>query len=166
MSSMIGSFLYLSYRIIRRVRGRLRTGYYYQILDSCGKNCSICSGVVISDPRQIQFGDNVQINEGVVINARPPARVTVGSKVILSYGTIVLTSGIGLADDMYSQQEHEQESVTIEDDVWIGAGAIILPGVTIGAGAVIGAGSVVAKDVPSGEIHVGVPAKIIRKKNR
>jgi len=51
---------------------------------------------------------------------------------------------------------------TIEDDVWIGQGSIILSGITIGRGAIIAAGSVVTKDVPSYEIHAGVPAKKIK----
>ena len=52
--------------------------------------------------------------------------------------------------------------IRIGDDVWIGAGAIILPGVTIGEGAVVGAGAVVTKDIPPFAIVVGNPAKIIR----
>ena len=52
--------------------------------------------------------------------------------------------------------------VTIEDDVWIGAGAIILPGTTIHKGAVIGAGAVVTKDVPPFSVVVGNPARIVR----
>lgn len=161
---MIRSVLYFSYRVIRRIRGKLRTAYYSRVLGKCGKGCSVCSGAVISDPRQIHFGNSVQVNEGVVINARFPATVTIGNSVILSYGVVVLTAGIDLDEDLYYQREHDQESTTIEDDVWVGAGAIILPGVTIGKGAVIGAGSVVSKDVPAGEIHAGVPARMIKKK--
>ncbi|QXP84023.1 DapH/DapD/GlmU-related protein [Methylococcus sp. Mc7] len=52
--------------------------------------------------------------------------------------------------------------VIIEDNVWIGAGACVLPGVRIGTGSVIGAGSVVTRDVPAGTIVVGVPARAIR----
>ena len=50
----------------------------------------------------------------------------------------------------------------IGSDVWIGGGAIILPGVTIGDGAVIGAGSVVTKDVPAGVVAVGNPCRVVR----
>jgi len=56
------------------------------------------------------------------------------------------------------------KSVTLEDDVWVGLNAIVLPGVTIGKGAIVGAGSVVTKDVPPYSIVGGVPAKVIKKR--
>lgn len=64
---------------------------------------------------------------------------------------------------------NEYEQLTVEDckignDVWIGAGAIILRGVTIGDGAIIGANAVVTKDIPEFSIAVGIPAKVIRKR--
>jgi maltose O-acetyltransferase len=53
--------------------------------------------------------------------------------------------------------------VVIEDNVWIGGGAVVLPDVTIGNSAVVGAGAVVTRDVPAGMIVVGNPAKVIRE---
>jgi maltose O-acetyltransferase len=55
-----------------------------------------------------------------------------------------------------------QKKIVIEDDVWIGAGAVILPGITLGHGAVVGAGAVVTKDVPPYSIVVGNPARILK----
>jgi acetyltransferase-like isoleucine patch superfamily enzyme len=54
--------------------------------------------------------------------------------------------------------------VVIEDDVWLGMGVKILPGVTIGRGSVIGAGSVVDRSIPSGSVAVGIPCKVIRQR--
>ena len=54
------------------------------------------------------------------------------------------------------------KSIIINDDVWIGAHSVILPGVTIGKGAVIGAGSVVTSNIPEYAVAVGVPAKVIK----
>lgn len=52
--------------------------------------------------------------------------------------------------------------ITLHDNVWLGAGVIVLPGVTIGADTVVGAGSVVTKDLPSGVVAVGTPARVVR----
>jgi len=57
----------------------------------------------------------------------------------------------------------KEGKIIIQDDAWIGAGAIILPNVTIGKGAVVGAGAVVTKDVPPYTVVAGVPAKEIKK---
>jgi len=60
------------------------------------------------------------------------------------------------------RREHEGAPIVIEDSAWIGAGAIILAGVTIGRNAVVGAGSVVTKDVPAGAVVAGNPARVIK----
>ena len=66
---------------------------------------------------------------------------------------------------MNQQGEGKQGAIIIEDDVWIGAGSIILTGVTISKGSVIGAGSVVAKSIPEYSIAVGNPAKVIHRRD-
>ncbi|WP_119394501.1 DapH/DapD/GlmU-related protein [Salinibius halmophilus] len=70
----------------------------------------------------------------------------------------------GMADDLDDSvfNWRQQDSVRIGHDVWIGHGAILLPGVNVGNGAIIGAGSVVTKDVPAWHIVVGNPAKVLR----
>ena len=62
-------------------------------------------------------------------------------------------------------QDYDDGDIFIEDDVWIGAGSIILPGLKIGKGAIIAAGSVVNKNVPKFSIVGGIPAKIIKLRN-
>ena len=66
---------------------------------------------------------------------------------------------------MYPKKEHFLKDVKIRDNVWIGSNAVILPGVTIGENTVIGAGAVVTKDIPSGSVAVGVPARVIKSMN-
>jgi acetyltransferase-like isoleucine patch superfamily enzyme len=63
-------------------------------------------------------------------------------------------------------QAMDAKPVIIEDDVWLGAGVIVLPGVSIGRSAVIGAGAVVTKDVPANAIYAGVPANNIGDRSR
>lgn len=65
---------------------------------------------------------------------------------------------------MYRQVEADPKPVVIEDDVWIGARAILLPGVTIGEGTIVGAGSVVTKSVLPYSIVAGNPARIVRSR--
>lgn len=72
----------------------------------------------------------------------------------------------GLEVPMALQGQAESKPVVIEDDVWVGARAIILPGVTIGAHSIVGAGSVVTKDVPPWTVVGGNPARIIKVRGR
>ncbi len=105
------------------------------------------------------IADHVFIGESCSISA------VYGSIVIGSYSQIGPGVSVIASNHSYekgtlivSQPHSGKNRVVIGSDVWIGHGAIILPGVTIGNGAVIGAGSVVTKDVASHAIVVGVPA--------
>ena len=76
---------------------------------------------------------------------------------------IASNHGIALGRNISSQKWDESKTgISIEDDVWIGANSVILPGVHIHHGAVIGAGSVVTKDIPANAIAVGNPARVIK----
>ena len=91
--------------------------------------------------------------------------VEIGSHVNLAQG-ITVTALNHIFDDTEKRIDEQGVStnpVTIEDDVWIGANAVILPGVTIGNHCVIAAGAVVTKDVPPHSLVAGVPAKVIKK---
>lgn len=78
----------------------------------------------------------------------------------------ILTHNIERTDIPMGQQGMRVSEVVIGNDVWIGMRVIMMPGVKVGDGAVIGAGSVVTKDVPDFAIVGGVPAKVIRYRNR
>lgn len=110
----------------------------------------------------VTIGPRGFINSGLRI-AVPRARVTIGRAVqigpnvcfeTVSHG-MVFTPGVGRGDI--------DGSIVVEDEVWIGAGAIITPGVRIGRGAVVGAGAVVTKDVLPRTFVGGVPARLIRE---
>ena len=90
--------------------------------------------------------------------------VTIGSHVNLAQGITVTALNHNFSDTTLriDEQGITTQLVVIKDDVWIGANAVILPGVTIGRHAVVAAGAVVTKDVPPYTLVGGVPAKVIR----
>lgn len=91
--------------------------------------------------------------------------VTIGSHVNLAQGITVtaLNHNFEDSDKRIDEQGVSTTPVTIEDDIWIGANAVILPGVTIGNHSVVAAGAVVTKNVPPHSLVAGVPAKIIKQ---
>lgn len=84
-------------------------------------------------------------------------RVSIGPKCVLVLAAHANNSKVK------QQLQEKQRWITIEDDVWLGAGVIVLPEVTIGEGSVIGAGAVVTKDVPPHSVAVGNPARVIKR---
>ena len=76
---------------------------------------------------------------------------------------VIATAGHPILPKLRREQYQYNASVRIGNNVWIGAGAIILPGITIGDNSVIGAGSVVTKDIPSNVVAVGNPCRVLRE---
>ena len=91
--------------------------------------------------------------------------VTIGCHVNLAQGITVtaLNHNFEASDKRIDEQGVSTTPITIEDDIWIGANAVILPGVTIGNHSVVAAGAVVTKNVPPHSLVAGVPAKIIKQ---
>lgn len=114
------------------------------------------------DPKKIVIGRGVQINEGVILNARD--KIIIGDNVTISARVQIHTGKLDIGSyNNFIKKKHSSASVVIEDNVWIAAGAIISPGVRIGKNSVIGAGSVVTRDIPSNSFAAGVPARVIKK---
>lgn len=88
--------------------------------------------------------------------------LTIGNRVSIAAGVIIILSSHSNYSEVSKQVSSRSETVVIGDDVWIGAGSIIMNGVTIGNGAVIGCGSVVTSDVAPNTVVAGNPAKVIR----
>lgn len=91
--------------------------------------------------------------------------VTIGNHVNLAQGITItaLNHNFDNADKRIDEQGVSTNSVSIGDDIWIGANAVVLPGVTIGHHSVVAAGAVVTKDVPPHSLVAGVPAKVIKQ---
>jgi acetyltransferase-like isoleucine patch superfamily enzyme len=109
----------------------------------------------------IVLGSDIRINRGCTIVSY--ARVSIGDFAIIGEYVTIRDANHGMkTDEPMRYQPHTSAPVCIGTDVWVGRGACILPGVSIGAGAVIGANSVVTHDIPGLAIAAGMPAEIIR----
>ena len=91
------------------------------------------------------------------------ARITIGDDVQIGPNVQLLTPTHPVAPEPRRQKWEAAEPITIGDNVWLGGGAIVLPGVSIGANTVVGAGAVVAKDLPADVVAVGNPARVVRE---
>ncbi len=149
-------------RILQEFCHRVRKSFLRKSCSSVGKNLIVYSGIRIHCPERLYIENNVAMNNDVWINAS--GNVHIGNNVIIGPRVIIHSANHKYDDPSIpiQKQGHIFERVVIEDDVWIGAGAIILPGVKIGRGSVIAAGSVVTKDVPPYTIVAGVPARKIK----
>lgn len=113
----------------------------------------------------VVLGENTRIQNNCVLWASPGSTITIGESSGLGPGTMIYSSNHQfVAGIAYHKQAWTERDVTVGRDVWVGAGSIILPGVTIGDGCVVAAGSVVTKDVPPNSIVAGVPARVIRER--
>lgn len=135
---------------------------------SCGQQTSIAGNAIIVSPHRVTLGSKCMLNEYVHIIGG--GTVTIGDGVwVANHASII--SIIHPPDVEFIGDAHPDEHddhlrpVHIEDNVWIGSHAIIMPGVRLGRSCIVGSGSVVTKDVPPYAIVGGVPAKLLRYKS-
>ena len=115
--------------------------------------------------RHIEIGERVVIRPHTMLMADDDARIIIGNDVLIGAGVHVYVNNhrfdnrdVKIVDQGY----FPSEDVVVEDDVWIGANAILLPGVRVGRHSVIAAGSVVTKSVEPFSVYGGVPARKIK----
>jgi acetyltransferase-like isoleucine patch superfamily enzyme len=189
----------------------LRRIAYPWLLGSVGRNVTFGQGVVLRHPSKIRLGDDVTVDDLVVLDAKGTSNrgITIGNGVFLGRSTILSCKNgdielgdevnIGFNSEIFSGSKvtvgryglfaaytylvgggHEFErpgipvihqprtarGITLGENVWLGAGALVMDGVTLGRDVVIGAGAVVTDDVPDGGIAVGVPARVVRTRER
>jgi len=142
--------------------GKLLRGVIYSKLWGFGGKMQIEEGVVIRGCKLLKLGRRVNFARGVWINAR--GGVVMGNDVMIGPGARVISNGHEMASTerpMIDQGLYSRP-IKIGDDVWIGANAIVLPGVEIGSHSVVAAGSIVTKDVPSYVVVAGAPARVVK----
>ena len=132
-----------------------------ELIGSVGKNTYIRPPFFCDYGYNITLGDDVFLNFNCVILDVVP--VTIGNRVQMASAVQLLAADHPLDAAERASGREFGRPITIEDDAWLGGGAIVCPGVTVGAGAVIGAGSVVTKDIPAGVVAVGNPCRVIRE---
>ncbi len=130
------------------------------MLDECGDKVDI--GRHISFSSHISLGDRSSIGDNAYINGP----IKIGKDVMMAPNCafIANTHNTERIDIPMNQQGNQCMPITIGDDVWIGYGVVILPGVKVGNGSVLAAGTVVTKDVPDYTVVGGVPGRIIGKR--
>ncbi len=109
----------------------------------------------------VHFGKNIYCNFGVTMV--DDTHIYVGDNTMFGPHVTVATAGHPILPELRQQNYQYNAPVRIGKNCWIGAGAIILPGVTIGDNVVIGAGSVVNKDIPGNVVAVGNPCRVLRE---
>jgi maltose O-acetyltransferase len=132
-----------------------------ELLGSVGPGTTIRSDLRCDYGYNVHVGANVFVNWGVVL--LDVGRITIGDFVQVGPNVQLLTATHPLDAGRRREGWEGSEPITIEDDVWLGGGVIVLPGVTIGAGTVVGAGAVVTKDLPPAVLAVGNPAQVVRR---
>ena len=138
---------------------RIRLHRLQKRISYCGLDVALRSGFQVETPQAVKLADNVSFGRDVLIMGA--GNTTIGKGTMIANGTKILTTTHdSRASVMRKTGFHKP--VTIGEEVWIGADAIILPGVTIGNNAIVGAGAVVTNDVRENEVVVGSPARVIR----
>lgn len=154
--------IYVRFMYLRSV---LRMKFYKLFFKSIGSDTTIERDCKFAYPKTIEIGRRVFINTGNIFLNSPKDGIKIGNFVNIAPQCIFLTSNYDYTDwtkPMNYSSKTIYKPIEIGDDVWIGAGSVILPGVKICRGAIIGAGAVVTREIPEYAIVGGSPAKLIK----
>ncbi len=161
------------------------------LLQHADRGLRIGQGVEVRSPDRLTVGQDVFIDAGVVLHCggmdwSPGGGITIGDRsyvgphavlfgageihigadVLISPGVVITSHQHTFVkkDEPIRAQPLDFGLVRIDDDVWIGANAVVLPGLHLGKGSVVGAGAVVTANLPAGAVALGVPARVVRER--
>ena len=153
--------LCMDYNQLRSTQKAERLALLRSLLAACGED------IVIEPPFFVDYGCNMRVGKAfyanhnlVVLDGAP---ITFGDHVFIGPNCCFTTAGHPLDPAQRNAGLEYAKPITIGNNVWIGMGVQVLPGVTIGDNAVIGAGSVVTRDIPANHLAVGVPCRPLRE---
>ncbi|MBQ7689553.1 MAG: sugar O-acetyltransferase [Clostridia bacterium] len=136
--------------------------YMHEVFAACGENCYIELPFHANwGGRHVHFGSDVYANFNLTLV--DDGHIYVGDKVLFGPNVTVATANHPIDPALRLRALQYNRDVYIGENVWIGAGAVIVPGVRIGRNSVIGAGSVVTKDIPENVVAVGNPCRVLRE---
>lgn len=140
-----------------------RTRILRELLGGLGEGAGVRPPLYMDYGYQTTIGPGTFVNMGCVF--LDVGRITIGANVQIGPYVQLLTPTHPLEPGPRRDGWEAQEPITIEDNVWLGGGVIVCPGVTIGRDTVVGAGAVVTRDLPAGVLAVGNPARVLRVLN-
>ncbi len=138
-----------------------RSALLKEILAEVGENCYVEPPLHANWGIHTHFGRNVYANFNLTLV--DDTDIFVGDSVMFGPNVVVATAGHPIDPELRRKVAQFNVPVRIGSNVWIGAGAILLPGVTVGENSVIGAGSVVTHDIPPNVVAVGNPCRVLRE---
>jgi acetyltransferase-like isoleucine patch superfamily enzyme len=143
----------------KRVTIAGRSSIYFHGSASFGNNSTLTA-----KGGKLIFGKNFSGNQDVIYNCDLGGTLQFGDDCLIGPRCVFRTANhiFSSRDHLVRTQGHTSEDIFIGNDVWIGAGVIVLPGVNIGNHSVIGAGSIVTKNIPEFAVAVGNPARVIK----
>lgn len=136
--------------------------YMKEVFAECGENCYIELPFHANwGGHHVHFGSDIYVNSNLTLV--DDGHIYIGDKVMIGPNVTIATANHPIDPELRSRALQYNKDVWIGENAWIGAGAIIVPGVHIGRDTVIGAGSVVTKDIPDHVVAVGNPCRVLRE---
>ena len=150
------------YNTTNRSDGEALQRYIREVFCECGCNCWIEPPFYANwGGAHVHVGDNFYANFNLTLV--DDGHIYIGDNVLIGPNVTIATANHPVDPDLRRRALQYNRDVRIGNNVWIGAGSVIVPGVTIGDDSVIGALSVVTKDIPSGVVAVGNPCRVLRE---